>query len=153
VTFGHNQAFRVARSLRRPNLMQSDHEAEQCIEALETSPYATLKDHQLIAWVKLEFIMKDAARLLGLSEPSTAADIWDLRTQHTMDVCQKRLERWEKELRPGIMYRMSLGQWPNRNLSNLYQLHWKSSTIIAKCISTKLLCTTAILTISALLSG
>jgi hypothetical protein len=110
VKFGHNKAFSVARGLRRPNLMQSDHAAEQCTDALEKSPYATLKDHQLIAWVKLESIMKDATQLLGLSEPGAAADISDPRTQSTIEVFQKRLERWEKELRPGVMYRMYLGQ-------------------------------------------
>jgi hypothetical protein len=93
--------------------MQSDHAAEQCIEALEKSPYATLKDHQLIAWVRLESIMKDATQLLGLNESGAAADISDLRTQRTIEVCQKRLERWEKELRPGIMHRMYLRQWSN----------------------------------------
>ena len=89
--------------------MQSDRAAEQCTEALEKSPYATLKDHQLIAWVKLESIMKDVTQLLGLSESGAAADISDPRTQRTIDVFQKRLERWEKELRPGVMYRTYLG--------------------------------------------
>jgi len=133
--------------------MQSDHAAEQCIEALEKSPYATLRDHQLIAWAKLESIMKDATQLLGLSEPGAAADISDPRTQRTIEVFQKRLERWETELRPGVMYRMYLGQLVNRNRSNPNQLHWKLSTIIAKCAFTKLLFTTATRTISTLLFG
>jgi hypothetical protein len=110
VKFGHNKAFSVARGLRRPSLTQSDHVAEQCIEALEKSPYATLKDHQLIAWAKLESIMKDVPQLLGLNEPGAAADISDLRTQGTIEIFQKRLERWEKELCPGIMFRMYLEQ-------------------------------------------
>jgi hypothetical protein len=96
--------------------MQADHAAEQCIEALEKSPYATLKDHQLIAWAKLESIMKEVAQLLGLNESGAVADISDLRTQHTIEVFQNRLERWEKELSPGIMYRMYLEQWSNKIL-------------------------------------
>jgi hypothetical protein len=153
VKSSHNKAFSVARGLRRPSLTQSDHAAEQCIEALEKSPYATLKDHQLIAWAKLESIMKDVAQLLGLNESGTVADISDLLAQRTIEVFQKRLERWEKELCPGIMFRMYLEQWSSQNPSNLDQLHWKSFTIIARCTSTKLLFTTGTRTISALLFG
>jgi len=97
--------------------------------------------------------MKDVAQLLGLNESATVADISDLRTQGTIEIFQRRLERWEKELRPGIMFRMYLEQWLNQNPSNLDQLHWKSSTIIARCTSTKLLFTTGTRTISALLFG
>jgi hypothetical protein len=87
-------------------VIHSDNVAEQCIEALQKSTNVTLRDHQLIASVKLEIIMKDATQLLGLSEMDSPADMADIRTQYTIKAFEDRLECWKKELSPGVMHRM-----------------------------------------------
>lgn len=92
--------------MRRASMLHSDIAAEQCIEALQKSTYVTRQDHQLIAWVKLEVIMKDVTQLLGLSDTDSPADVADIRTQCTIKAFDDRLERWKKELSPGVMHRM-----------------------------------------------
>ena len=106
----------VARSLRRSSMIQSDNLMKQCIEALENSTYITSRDRQLIAWVKLECIMKEVTQLLGLAELDAPANVADVRTQCTIKAFEKRLESWEKELSPGDMYRMCIRQMQTRLL-------------------------------------
>jgi hypothetical protein len=92
--------------MRRASMIHSDIAAEQCIDALQKSTCITLQDHQLIAWVRLEVIMKDVTQLLGLSDTDSPADVADIRTQCTIKAFEDRLERWKKALSPGVMPRM-----------------------------------------------
>jgi len=87
-------------------MTQSDNATAQCVEALQQSPYVTQQDHQLIAWFRLEIIMRDVTQLLGLSDPDSPADIADIRTQCTIKAFEERLGCWKKELSPGVMHRM-----------------------------------------------
>lgn len=87
-------------------MIHSEGGAERCMEALQKSSYATPRDHQLIAWAKLEIIMKDVARSLGLSDQDTPADVTDIRAQCTVKALEDRLERWKRELSPADMQRM-----------------------------------------------
>jgi hypothetical protein len=87
-------------------MIQSDSAAEECIVALQKSSYVTPQDRQLIALARLELIMKDVTRLLGLSGLGSPADVADVRTQHMVKVFEDRFESWEKELSPELMCRM-----------------------------------------------
>ena len=100
----------VSRGLRKANVIPLDNGMTQCIEALQKSAYVTKQDQQLIAWFKLEIIMRDVTQLLGLSDRDTPADIADIRTQCTIKAFEERLGCWKKELSPGIMHRMCAGQ-------------------------------------------
>lgn len=88
-------------------MIQSENAPEQSIEALEKSCYATRRDHRLIAWVRLEIIMKEVTRFLGLSDSdSSPADVADLRTQSTIKALERCLESWKEGLSPGVMHRV-----------------------------------------------
>jgi hypothetical protein len=100
--------------LRRPSMIQSENATEQCIEALQKSSYVVAQDHQLIAWARLESIMKEVTRLLGLSGSDSPADLADVRTQCTIIAFDNRLERWKKELSPGVIHRTYIRQLKNR---------------------------------------
>jgi hypothetical protein len=97
-------------------MVQSESATEQCIETLQKSSYVTPRDHQLIAWVRLEIIMKEVTRLLGLSEMDLPADMADVRTQSTIKFFEVRLENWKKELPPGVIYRMHIDLLTNQIL-------------------------------------
>jgi hypothetical protein len=124
--------------MRKACMIRSENAAEQCIEALQKSTHATLQDYQLIAWVRLEIIMKDVTQLLGLSDMDTPADVADIRTQCTIKAFEDRLERWKKELSPGVMHRMCACRLRNYDLLTSSQLPWRSRITIARCIFTKL---------------
>lgn len=97
-------------------MIHSENATEQCIEALQKSTHVTLQDYQLIAWVRLEIIMKDVTQLLGLSDMDTPADVADIRTQCTIKAFEDRLERWKKESSPRVMLRMCACRLRNYDL-------------------------------------
>jgi hypothetical protein len=97
-------------------MVQSESVPEKCIETLQKSSYVTPRDHQLIAWVRLEIIMKEVTRLLGLSDMDSPANMADVRTQSTIKFFEVHLENWKKELSPKVIYRMYIDRFKNQVL-------------------------------------
>ena len=84
--------------LRRPNLVRWSPYTEECVEVLETSPYALPSDKILCQWVRIQHIAEEVGLQFSMDDPFTSMSISDAKVQHALKSFERELEAWRKQV-------------------------------------------------------
>ena len=84
----------VSISLRRPAMMRVTNYTRECLDYLESTPFAAPCDHILVAWIRLWMIGEEIGAALSYDDPGDTASLLDNTTQLMVIAFEKRLTEW-----------------------------------------------------------
>jgi hypothetical protein len=84
----------VSISLRRPAMMRVTSYTRECVDYLESSPYAAPGDPLLVAWIRLWMIAEEIGLALSYDDPGDTASLFDTTTQLMVTAFEKKLTEW-----------------------------------------------------------
>lgn len=135
---------RLSDFLRRPTALSFSESLSECLEELETSPYAVQLDSRLAAWVRLHQIHEEVATFSVGNGEAARRPHGDKHTQYILAAFEKRIADWEASLAPGVMNRGPIlisVQPPTLLLIVSTQHAWLSHFMVTTSSSTRLHCT------------
>jgi len=84
----------IALRMRRPNLLQWTSGMSDCLDVLENSPEVSLLDKRLAAWVRLQNIVDDWSKSVGLINS---------HVELSLKGFERQLQKWREVAEPGVI--------------------------------------------------